>query len=331
MTTTGLFLLALTLTGPVAKGPVAKGPATSGPVAAGPVAQRGLEESTAPGVKVSHCVVTLIGEMRVPAQTPGVLKSLTPHEGEVVLKEKVIARIDDRDAERRMNIAKFEFLSADQQAKNDVRVRAADASAKVAAANFLKSTKINEKSPGAISDTEILRLELERDHAVLQIELANLEYQVSGSTRDAKQAQFALAEQEYKNCQITAPWDGVVVERYRREGEWLQQGEPILRMVQMDKLRVEGFLKLADFSPLEVDGADVIVEFQLSRGRVERRPSTIAFVSPQVDAGEFRVWAYIDNTLETNARGKQQWLLRPGMIADMTIVLDNPKATVAQK
>jgi multidrug resistance efflux pump len=314
-TTTGLFMLALALTGPVSQQPVAQQP----------------DESTAPAVKVSHCVVTLIGEMRVPARTPGVLASLVPHEGEVVRLNDPIASIDSRDAEKRMNIAKFEYLSAEQQAKNDIRVRAAEASEEVALANYQKSQKVVTNSPGAISDTEISRLRLEHKHADLQIDLAKLEFDVAGSTRDAKQAQFGLAEQEYKNCQIAAPWDGVVVERYRREGEWLQQGDPILRMVQMDKLRVEGFLKIEDFSPLEVDGAEVIVEFQLTRGRVERVRSKIAFVSPQVDAGEFRVWAYVDNTLETNARGKQQWLLRPGMIADMTIVLDESKATVARK
>jgi multidrug resistance efflux pump len=309
--TTGLFMLTMALTGPVA--------------------QRDIQDSTAPGVKVSHCVVTLIGDMRVPARHAGVLSELLPHEGEVVTKDLLIAHIDDRDAEQRMYVAQYEYESAQQQAENDVRIRAAEASKEVAFANWDKSKAINDKSPGSISATELRRLKLEYDHAELQIELAHMEYDVAASTSEAHKAQYGLATKEYNDCAVHAPWDGVVVERYRREGEWLQQGEPILRMVQMDQVRVEGFLKIEDFSPLEVDGADVIVEFELTRGRIERRRSKIAFVSPQVEAGEFRVWAYVDNTLETNARGKQQWLLRPGMIADMTIVLDGAEPKVAQR
>ena len=136
---------------------------------------------------------------------------------------------------------------------------------------------------------------------------------------------------EMEDCHVAAPWAGVVVERYRRAGEWVQQGEPILRMVQMDKLRVEGFLKLEDFAPLEVDGAEVTVTFELTRGRVETRKSHIAVVSPEVSGGEFRVIAYVDNELESNLRGKKQWLLRPGMMAQMTIVLSGTDNNVASR
>lgn len=313
--TTGLFMLTMALTGPVAQQDA--------------VAQRDAGPATSSGVKVSQCVVTLIGDMRVPARHAGVLAELIPHEGEVVTQDELIAHIDDRDAKLRMSVAQFEYESAQQQAENKIRVEAAEASERVALVNWEKSVAINEKSPRSISDAEIRKLDLEHTHAALQIKLAELEHQVAISTSAAKESQFNLAEKEYKECIVLAPWDGVVVERYRREGEWLQQGEPILRMVQMDKVRVEGFLKIEDFSPLEVDGAEVVVEFQLTRGRIERRRSKIAYVSPQVEAGEFRVWAYVDNTLETNTRGKKQWLLRPGMIADMTIVLDDASPKVA--
>jgi multidrug efflux pump subunit AcrA (membrane-fusion protein) len=113
--TTGLFMLTMALTGPVA--------------------QRDIQDSTAPGVKVSHCVVTLIGDMRVPARHAGVLSELLPHEGEVVTKDLLIAHIDDRDAEQRMYVAQYEYESAQQQAENDVRIRAAEASKEVAFAN----------------------------------------------------------------------------------------------------------------------------------------------------------------------------------------------------
>jgi multidrug resistance efflux pump len=331
VTTAGLLTLAAVLTGPL--GDAERPSDAARPPAANSrpdrLAQLGPIDSNTPGVKVSHCVVTSIGEMQVPARHPGILAELAPQEGDVITKGMHIAQIDDTDTKMKMNVARFEYESARQQADNNIRVLAAEASEKVAEANYEKMVDINEKAPGAVTQTELRRLRLEHTHADLQIGLAKLEFEVAGITSNARRQQHMLAQSEWENCQITAPWDGVMVERYRREGEWLQQGEPILRMVQMDRLRVEGFLKLADFSPLEVDGADVIMEFHLTRGRIERRTGTIDFVSPQVDGGEFRVWAYVDNTLEQNHRGKQQWLLLPGMMAEMTIILDKPDAKVA--
>lgn len=315
-TTAGILTLAAVLTGPLGD--------------TGPLAQLGPADASSPGVKVSHCVVTQISEMQVPARRPGVLAELVPQEGDVITKGMHIAQIDDTDAKMRMNVARFEYESAKQQAENNIRVLAAEAAEEVAEANHLKMLEINNKAPGSVTETELRRLGLEHKHAELQIGLAKLEFEVAGITSNAHRQQHQLAQKEWEDCQVTAPWDGVMVERYRREGEWLQQGEPILRMVQMDKLRVEGFLKLEDFSPLEVDGAEVIMEFRLTRGRIERRTGKISFVSPQIDAGEFRVWAYVENTLEENHRGRKQWLLRPGMLADMTIILDTPDAKVAQ-
>lgn len=299
--TAGMMALAAVLTGPVAQGDM---------------------PSAAAGVEVSHCVVSLIGEMQVPAKHPGILAELIPLEGDTVLKEDTLARVDDSDATLRMRIAEFEFASAKEQSENAIRIEAAEASEAVAEVNYLKSEEINRKSPGSIPRMELSRLKLDHKHAELQIDLAKHEFEIARITSNAREEEFRLATKQRNDCHITAPWDGVVVERYRRAGEWVQQGEPILRMVQMDKLRVEGFLKLEDFAPLEVDGAEVFVDFQLTRGRTERVKSKISFVSPEVDGGEFRVWAYVDNKLEKNHRGRQQWLLRPGMMAKMTIVLD---------
>ena len=53
-------------------------------------------------------------------------------------------------------------------------------------------------------------------------------------------------------------------------GEWFNPGEPVLRIVRVDLLRIEGFLKAADYSPQDVTGKAVSVEVELPRGGREK-------------------------------------------------------------
>ena len=55
-----------------------------------------------------------------------------------------------------------------------------------------------------------------------------------------------------KRRQIESPIAGVIAERYHNVGEWAQAGEPIYRVVHMDRLRVEGMLNVADLTPEEI-------------------------------------------------------------------------------
>jgi hypothetical protein len=74
-------------------------------------------------------------------------------------------------------------------------------------------------------------------------------------------------------------------------------------------------LNAADFSPSEVSSRPVQVSVQLARGRTASFQGKIVFVNPLVDAGGvYRVWADV-----VNRRDGDQWLLRPGLEADMTI------------
>ena len=88
-----------------------------------------------------------------------------------------------------------------------------------------------------------------------------------------------------------------------------------MRIVRLDRLRVEGFLNAKDFSPSEVGNRPVRVSIRLARGKTESFQGKITFVNPLVQAGgEYRVWAEVVNRMEGS-----QWLLRPCLEADMTI------------
>ena len=288
----------------------------------GQTAER-TDSSGATAVKLSNFVVTLIYDVRVPAREPGVLVSLDAKKGQIVQKDEILGHIDDSDAQVRKAIADSELAVAQAKAASNFEVLAAEATTGVAKAEHDESLDIKFRSPNAVSDFEVRRLELTWKRSGYQAEVAKVEYEVTQLTIGAKSAQLQAVENEIKRRQIECPVNGVVVERYHNEGEWAQAGEPLYRVVHMDRLRVEGMLNANDFMPEEIAGGAVKVYVTTPQGK-EEFDATIDFVSPVVDpSGEFLIHAEFDNPRKANG----QWTVRPGLDAEITIFLQRHKSS----
>ena len=62
---------------------------------------------------------------------------------------------------------------------------------------------------------------------------------------------------------------GIVEKIYRNEGEWVQPGDPIMRVVQMDELKIEGFINAKLYPPSVILNATVTVELNKTFGAPE--------------------------------------------------------------
>jgi macrolide-specific efflux system membrane fusion protein len=165
------------------------------------------------------------------------------------------------------------------------------------------------------------RLKLTRHRAELQIVRSRLDSKVAGMTADVHQAAVAAAEENINRRKIVAPFDGVVVDLLRQRGEWVDAGEPLLRMIRLDRVRVEGFFDARQYNPEEVSGRPVTVEIERARGQKVRLPGAVVFVSPLVQAGDkYRVRVEVENH-----QHEGHWLLGPGKSASMAIHIDQPR------
>ena len=198
------------------------------------------DASQATAAKLSNFVVTLIDDVRVPARESGVLVALDAKKGQFVKKDQVLGRIDDSDALIRKAIAESELQVAEAQAASNANVLAAEATIGVAKEEYEGSRDIRSHSDNAVSDFELRRLKLTHERSRYQADVARVEHEVNQFTRGAKMAQAQAVENEIKRRKIESPLDGVVVERYHHEGEWAQAGEPVYRIVHMDRLRGRG-------------------------------------------------------------------------------------------
>jgi multidrug resistance efflux pump len=267
------------------------------------------------GLLLKHCLVTAVDDVQVPALRPGLLKSLNVREGAHVAPSDVVAQLDDAEAQMQLRSAAAERDAAATRAKSDLESRYATATHSVAVTEHKISVFVNEKQPNAVSLIELERLRLTAEQAALKVDLSQFEQAVLRTETGVTQAKTELAEHDVKQRQIRAPLGGDVAEIYVQNGEWVEAGKPVLRIVRLDRLRVEGFVHVQSALPGEIVGRAVKVRVELARGEWHEFSGKITFVSPLVQAGgEYRVWAEVDNR-----RVQEQWLLRPGLEAEMTL------------
>ncbi len=266
---------------------------------------------------IENCLVSMLEEAQVPGREAGVLVSLEAKEGMQVKAGSMVGRIDDSEPTMEKRIKSKEFETAQESASNDVNVRYAKAATAVAKATYEKNADAARRVPGSVTEMDLLKYKLEWRKAELQIEQAEHEQKVNIYTAEAKKAAVDAAELSIQRRQIDSPIDGVVVKLYKHVGEWVAPGDPVVRIVRVDRLRIEAFLNASDYPPQELDAKPVTVEVELARGRKEKFPGKVVFVSPIVEAGgEYRVLADVVNRSDDG-----QWLLRPGQLATMTIRL----------
>lgn len=135
-------------------------------------------------------------------------------------------------------------------------------------------------------EQDALSLEL-REELATEEDVARRELQRAREDRQIASLELEHARRLLERRTIRSPISGVVIERMMAPGERVDE-DPILRLAQLDPLRVEVVLPSARFGSVELgDRAVVTPEFGDGKVHVAR----VAIVDPVVDAasGTFRV------------------------------------------
>jgi multidrug efflux pump subunit AcrA (membrane-fusion protein) len=140
-----------------------------------------------------------------------------------------------------------------------------------------------------------------------------------------KKAELELAKLALERRSIVAPFDGVVEEIARKQDEWVNPGDPILRLFRLDMMQVEGAVDRKLYDPHELQNCKVTVEVKMARGRTETIEGRITKISSIVRGDDmFGVRAEVPNRQEFGS-----WLLRDGLPATMRIHLGTGGAAAA--
>jgi macrolide-specific efflux system membrane fusion protein len=239
-------------------------------------------------------------------------------EGELVAVDAPLAQIHDTDARLLVERTQHEAALAEKKMHNDVALKLAQKSLEVARAEHRRSLETNKTYPKTVSESELDRQRLLVERTELEVQQAEREQEFAALVFAAKDSERKLAEERLGRRTISAPVPGMLVEIRRRQGEWVQPGDTIARIVRLDRLRVEGLLP-ARLAQLSLVGAKVTVKATAAEEEIVAN-GTLVFVSPEIDPlnGQVRVWAEVAN---------DELRLRAGMPVSVTITPPPSAAT----
>jgi macrolide-specific efflux system membrane fusion protein len=271
----------------------------------------GASGARAADIEIPSALVKLLEQVEVPAREAGALEKLSVREGAMVAAGDTLGKIDDRAPAFEKSKAEIELSGAKKLADSDVKVRFAQKSAEVAAAELRRAMESSARLAESVTASELDQLKLVAEKTRLEIEQAELEHELAQTAVALKQNDLATAEHAIAQRQITAPLAGFVAQVLKQPGEWVEPGEAIIRILRLDRLKAEGLVS-AD----AVDGSLIgrRVTLTVTQGQKPVQYSgTIAFVSPEVDPvnGQVRFWAEIENA---------DLALRPGLHGSLKIM-----------
>ncbi len=268
-------------------------------------------DSPANSIKVPSVLIKLIEQVDVPAQEAGVLTKVEVKEGSRVKDGDLLAEIDQTKSNLAAERARTEMEISERRAKNDINVRFAQSTVKVAQAELRRAEESNAKYPGSVTDSELDRLKLTVEKSQLEVEQAQHEFEITAETQRIKKNDYDMAMEDVRRRQVVSSLDGVVVQVNRRRGEWVEPGDKVMRILGTNPLRAEGFVKADDLEQ-ELQDRPVTLQVKLPGGAVAKFPGRVVFIDPEIDAvnAQVRVWAEVKN---------DDLKLRPGMRADMYV------------
>ena len=246
-------------------------------------------------VEVPNCLIVPNKDVEVSARIEGEIRAVLVDDGDPVKVGQRLAQM------------------VDDQAQIEERIRA------LAAAD---DTKIRI----AKFQHDVLKYKLESDRrlrktkSISELELLQSEARLGIGTQQVRQSEMELERAKLMHTlsatklrfhRVISPIDGEVAQTFKEAGEAVRMHDPILRIIDISVVRVEGYLSVKYLDAVR-KGQSVVV--RLTRTPDQAYRGTLIFTDVQVESASdtFRVKAEVPNP---------KGLIRPGLRATMRIIL----------
>lgn len=210
-------------------------------------------------------------EAHAPAQV--MVKRVLVHEGDTVKNGQLLIQLDDADARAQSAKAMAQLRSAEaaMQAvtaggtQEEVLTTRADiikaqAERDAAQRNLQAVQRLQQTGAASPAEVEAARNRLQKADADLQLLQSKLTgrfsnpeiVKVQAATEEARTA-YAAAQEVLKNSHITAPFTGVVYQLKVKAGSYVNPGDLLLQMANLNQVQVRAFVDEPDIGKLAKD------------------------------------------------------------------------------
>lgn len=276
----------------------------------------GIEVASDKSYLVNYrCRVQLIKDVEVPALEAGQIKKIFVKENDVVQVDQNLGTLRDEAARLQKEVAVSNVAIAKVDAENENRIKFAYES-KVTADQLFQASKELQKR-GSIGLREFKDDELKSKQSALQLDEAQFQKKQALEKLKLEQVNMKAADDLIDRHLIKAGCDGQVAEIFVEEGEWVNRGDKVMRIIQMDRLRIDGRANSNDFFHSDLDGKSVTVTQTLPDKSIATFTGIVRLVKLENSVSNK---LFFEVEIQNQRRGNY-WLLRPNSEVDIKVQL----------
>lgn len=218
-------------------------------------------------------------EVLVSSKATGSVVAMHVNEGDVVQAGQIIAVVDSE----KINLQKNQLLAG----LYELRLNRTNAQRSVAlAVEQLDNTDKKFKRLNALL-TEGSATQQQVDDVELALKAAQTQQENAATmltSIDAKEAQLKaqldLIESSLKDCRVTAPISGTVLDKYLENGEVTRLGGPVVNLADLQNMYIKIYLKETDLARIRLNGP---AELQITAYPDKVFPGRIAQIADKAE------------------------------------------------
>lgn len=254
------------------------------------------------------------------AKVPGRLASISVDLASPVKRDQVVAQLEARDYELRIEQAAAALAQSRAQlglpqdgpdeeldVEGTAIVREALATLKEAQANQVRARSLAKE--GLMSGMDLDAAEAAAVRAETAVQSAREEVRIRKAAVRQRRSELRMARQQLADAMVRSPLDGVVQVRRASVGQYLAAGAPIVDVVRIDPLRLRVAIPELEAAAVRA-GQAVRVKVP---GDDATYPGTVARLAPALDPQS--------RTLLVESDIKNPGHLRPGSLVNAQIVV----------
>lgn len=259
-----------------------------------------------------EALVIAIQNTIIASEAPGIVNSIEVEPGDDVAVAQVLASLNREKYRAELEVAVAEEKIAVLQAENRVDLEFAQKSAEVNQKLLDRGQQAQAAYPKSITLTDLDRLQLELEQSLLSAKQAEMELAAAKLTAELRGRMRHVAEINLQQRNVSAPFGGRVAQIYVQPGQWINAGEPMVRLTDLSRLRIQAYFGKDVYHQIR-KGSRATYEFSVG-GEIVQVPVEISFVGSEFIDGIFQVWADVDNS-----NGK----LLPGLKGRLVVDMDS--------
>lgn len=275
---------------------------------------RGQTNATDAGVIAEECVLRFAAEVDVPARMAGVLETVAVKVNDAVEADQVLAKLNQDQLLIQKRVASLQKKAADEKLADDLELQYAQTALAEATAELDANRSVFDEANGSVPLAQLRRLRLAVKRAQLEVDRERKQRRLAQIEIDLRAADLQMLEQRTRLHEVRSPLPGVVLQKYRSPGEWVDTGEPVARIARLDRLHAHCLMSIEKLPPHLCRDQAVTVQWEIAGKSQSLRGRVISVDTEWLSGRRYRFHAEIENK-----QLEGQWRLLPGTPVRLTV------------